>query len=286
MPARVIVVSSDSPGAGKTHVAAGLARWLAAGGHHVGPLHLSSRDGDPVPCPGGGVVCRAAALLAEACRMAPAEEFDSGWSRLPKLLEAHDHVVVEAGEPVPPRPGWTVLRIQRWSDRLQIGDLGELPLFEPGLMPPQDPDLARLPPWRLGGGPRAGVLSLPHITNFPEYQLLRGAEWLVSPAPGRFDVLFVPATSNQASDLEWLSEAGLDTWLADQQSRGAAIIASDWAPFQAREIRAGDLFDHRIISKILGCRVPPALPSEETMDRLGDWFAGWTGLDQLTRNSL
>jgi len=285
MSAKVLVVTSETAQAGKTHVAAGLARWLTSRGYHVAPLHLSSRAGDNIQCPEGGAVSRAAALLAEACGLSPATWVDSDWSELDSLRTMADVVVVEAPAPVAPIAEFALLPVRRSGTGIAIAASAPLPLFQPGLMPPPDAHLAHLPPWRLGGGPRTGIVSLPHISNFGEFQLVRGAEWLTVPAPGRFDVIFIPATSNELSDAVWLAEAGLDVWLTAQHLAGAKLIASGWRPAGAEEA-SGNLLDPRVLSVILGRRIPPPLPDEETLNRLGDWFGHWPGLQDFARTSL
>src|SRR5262245_40996177 len=122
MPARVFVVTSESAGEGKTHVAAGLARWLRSRGHHVVPLHLSSRAGDVLPCPGSGSVSRAAAILAEACGLAPSTDFESDWNQLASLGNGQDDIVIEAAGDFVPQAGWTILPVRRRSDSIQIAD--------------------------------------------------------------------------------------------------------------------------------------------------------------------
>lgn len=286
MAVRVIAITSAGAGAGKTHFAAGVARWLKTRGYQVAPLHLSTRRGDPVVCPGGGQVTRAAALLAEACGLAPAPEFDSAWTAVEPLLEQHDLVIAElaAGVPVPDHA--VEVRVRARDRRLEIECGDSLPFFEPDLMPAPDEELAHLPAWRFGAGPRAGVVSLPHITNFTEYGAFRGAEWLASPPAGRFGVLFVPGSSNEASDLEWLRGTGLLGWLEAQREAGARIVVSGWgepAPAGGGTVRlaVGELLDHREASRQLGLRMPAPLPGEEVLEQLGEWAGRWLGVEAL-----
>lgn len=291
MAVRVVVVTSESAGAGKTHFAGGLARWLKTRGYHVAPLHLSAPSGDPVECPGGGRVTRATALLAEACGLAPAPEFESGWPALDTLLREHDLVVVEtpAGDPVP--EGSIRLKLRSLGRRIDVDSRGSLPFFEPDLMPAPAPDLEALPPWRLGAGPRIGVISLPHITNFGEYRAFRGAEWLASPPAGRFGVLFVPGCSNEAFDLDWMQEAGLLDWLSSQAESGARIVLSGWQdagrlPAAASCLAVGDLLDYRTASRLLGLRMPAPLPAEEQLEKLGEWAGEWPGVEELAERLI
>lgn len=282
MSAQTIVITSASPGSGKTHVAVALARWLHRHGYHVAPLHLGRRTGDPVACPEGGTVSRAAALLAEACGLAPAVEYEAGMERLGELQARSDWVVVEA----PAGSSTAALRVKRTPGGIEIGGLGELLLFEPGLMPAHDEATAALPLWTLAAGPRVGVVSLPHIANFGDYGLVRGAEWLAGPGVGRFGVLFLPATSAEESDRAWLRETGLDRYLADQKAAGARLVSSGMSLEGAERFEPGALSDFRVVSAVLGRRVPPPLPDEETLDRLAEWLHGWAAFPEFRRKYM
>lgn len=288
MAARVITVTSESKEAGKTHFACGLARWLRNRGYHVAPIHLSTRNGDPVECPGGGRVTRAAALLAEACGLAPSPDFESGWQALDSLLQQHDVVVVEAPSAGPAPEGSIEVRVRRNGRSIDLPRGGSLPFFETDLMPAPDPELEALPAWRLGAGPRVGVISLPHITNFGEYQAFRGAEWLASPPVGRFGVVFIPGCSNEPSDVEWLQETGLLAWLSGQIQSGAVVAVSGWQEpdslgVATRKLALGDLLDYRAVSRLLGMRMPVPLPSDELLERLGEWAGSWPGMEDLAK---
>jgi cobyric acid synthase len=283
MSAPVVVITSYQPRAGKTHFAAGLAGWLARSGLRVAPLHLSSRDGDCAPGPGGEAVCRAAAVLAEACGLRPEPEFDSCWDTLERLCAEYDVVVVES----PEAPGsMPFLNLCRTAAGISVDGLGSLPLFTPDLMPAAEPELAALPAWRLGQGPRVGVVSLPHITNFPDFRLFVGSEWLAQPAAGRFDLLFFPATSNPDSDAEWLRETGLDVWLAAQRDAGARLLGCGWCPLGATALEPGAPADYRAASRLLGRRLSAPLPDEATLERLADWVGALPGLAAWVRDTL
>lgn len=239
-------------------------------------------------CPEGGRVTRAAALLAEACGLAPSPDFDSRWEALDSLLQNHDIVVVESpsGESAPERSAHLALR--RHEGRIEVLPGGSLPLFEPDLMPAPDPELEALPAWRLGAGPRVGVISLPHITNFGEYQAFRGAEWLASPPAGRFGVVLIPGCSNEPSDVEWLEETGLLAWLSSQIQSGAVAVVSGWQEpdslgVAARKLALGDLLDYRAVSRLLGMRMPVPLPSDDLLERLGEWAGSWPGMEDLAK---
>jgi len=293
MPARIIEVTSNQPGTGKTHVAAALARLLVHEGFHPAPLHLSTRRGDPVACPTGGSVTRAAALLAEACRLLPEPHFDPPAAEAARALgqfsEEFDAIVAESGPGAPPLPGALRLLVHTCPEGLCLdGPWGHarLPLFPRDLMPPEDPDLAALPLFRLGS-PRTGVVSLPHYSNFTDFRLLRGSEWIITQAPGVFDFLFLPLTTNPESDFEWLDLVQLKAWLASQHAAGCRFLATGWQPdalpFPVETIPCGLLADFRYLSRLLGRRIPPPLPEEDTLDELASWIGGEPRLAEVRR---
>ncbi len=260
-----------------------MARWLTRSGLTVAPLHVSSQSGELYVCPPGGTVPRAAALLAEACGLAPGPEYAGGWDKLEGLRRDHDVVVVEAPE-VP--AGLQALALRLTPEGIAVDGFGCLPVFGQDLTPPCDPDVAALPDWRFGLGPRVGIASLPHIANFADFRLFGGSEWLTLPGVGRFGLLFVPATANEAYDLEWLEETGLAEWLKEQREAGARLVSCSWQPYGAERMEAGELANYRVASRLIGHRLNAPLPAEETLDELADWFATWPGLDQWVRGSL
>ncbi|QOY90282.1 cobyric acid synthase [Paludibaculum fermentans] len=288
MPAQVIAITSRLPGAGKTHVAAALAAWLKREGRHVAPLHLSRPEGDPFQCPEGGTVSRATALLAEACGLPAEPIYESGWPALPALLARHDVIVAElaAGDSAP--AGYTVLElpVSLRDGFIQLGELPPLAPFEPNLTPQCPEDVAALPLWSLISAPRSGIISVPHLANFADFQLIRGAEWLTVQAPGRFQLLFVPASLEPAKDLEWIREASLDTWIAAQHASGTRLISTGWPYPGAEQLATGALKDNWTLSRILGRRVPPPLPTEESLDRLGHWLSEAPGVAKFVHQSV
>lgn len=286
MSAKVIIISSQLRGAGKTHFAAGLACWLKQHGHQGAPLHLSPPAGDPVACPEGGTVSRAAALLAEASGLTPEPIYDSGWQAMAELRRRFDTVFVEAAAGEPVSGEWPTLNLERREGRIRPAGFARLPEFQPDLMPGDDESLAALPVWRLPDAPRCGVITLPHIDNFSDYQLLRGSEWLTVPAVGRFSNLFLPVTTNIPSDLQWLEETGLKGWIATQCSLGAKLSVCGWDYPGAERCERGDLMDFRILSPLLGRRVAPPLPDEAMHDRLAAWFGKWRSIEEFSRNYL
>ena len=290
MSVKVVVISSSMRCAGKSHFAAGLACWLREHGHHAAPLHLSLPKGDPVPCPEGGAVSRAAALLAEASGLMPEPLYESGWEALPALGRRFDAVVLEAaaGAPIPSDAlgDQPVLHLGRKSGRILPDGFASLPEFGTDLMPDYSDAIAALPAWSLPTAPRCGVVTLPHIDNFSDYQLLRGSEWLTLPAVGRFSNLFLPATTNVASDLRWMEESGLSAWLAAQCAAGAKLSVCGWDYPGADRCERGDPLDFRYLSPLIGRRIPPPMPDEETHHRLARWFGDWPSLGEFTRTFL
>lgn len=274
MSANVLVLASRQAGTGKTHLAAALCRLLKTQGHHVAPLHLSTRAGDPIACPEGGFVTRAAALLAEACGLLPEPWMDSDWSTLPQLMAPFDTVVVETAANAAIPPPFQPVIVDRSGRNLRVDGGPVLPWFSPDLMPPTPADVAELPLWTIPQAPRAAILSLPHITNFTDFRQLRASEWITLGAPGRFELVFIPATSNQEFDLEWMREMGLIDWLDRQRALGCRLVVTGWDFDGAERHEPGDLTDHVVLSRILRRRVQPTLPEEETLDHLAAWAAG------------
>lgn len=286
MTAKVIVISSLLPGAGKTHFAAGLACWLKERGSHGAPIHLSVMEGDPVTCPEGGSISRAAALLAEASGLIPEPVYESGWQAIPELRRRFDTVFVEA--PAGARiPGdWPSVHLGRDNGRLFPDGFSSLTEFHHDLMPVYDAAVAGLPLWNLAGAPRCGVVTLPHMANFIDYQLLRGSEWLTAPAVGRFSHLFLPLTTNAPHDLGWLQETGLSAWIAAQRAAGTQLSVCGWDYPGADRCEPGDLLNFQILSARIGRRVPPPMPDEAMLQQLAAWFGQWASLKEFTRTYL
>ncbi len=71
---------------------------------------------------------------------------------------------------------------------------------------------------------RVGILRFPRISNFTDFRLIGGAQWLTAPVEERFDAVILPGTKSTIADLEWTRERGLDGWLDEQHRRGARVI--------------------------------------------------------------
>jgi hypothetical protein len=262
-------------------MAAAAARRLRQSGHAVAPLMAAAPSGDPVACPEGGTVTRATAVLAEACGFMPEPRFENGLQALPQLEAAFDAVVVEMPARVDAPPSSRNIRVSRVGLELAIDGVGSFRRLDGvDLMPAADPELASLPPWSFGKGPRVGIVSLPRMADFSESRLLRGAEWLATPAPGVFDLILVPSSGDPQGDRGWMSEQGLDEWLVRQRLAGCRLFSAGWNWPGAQTLDPIFLADHRQMSRLLGRRLPAPLPDDETLDRLAAWWEA-AGLDRV-----
>lgn len=271
---RSLVITSHREGAGKTHVACALARWFVHEGYAPAPLHLARRSPDRVECPGGGTVSRNAALLAEACRVPPEPLMESGWAALGELASRSDLVIVEAGWEEAHAGGLTRVVVDRSDAGITVNGVA-LPLFAPSVTHAGAMELEGLPPWEYASRPRTGVISLPHLLEFADLALLRGAEWLTAAGIGQFEFLVVPATANAPHDAAWLEETGLRSWLEQQAQGGAVVISCGWEVSGARTMEREDLTDYRRLSLLVGRRLPAPLPDDPVLDSLAEWIAPW-----------
>lgn len=277
---QALVITSPHAGDGKTHVACGLARWLVNQGFHPAPLHLGAAGAHQEACPGGGTVSRAAALLAEACRLAPEPLFESAWSRVDEIAQRGDVVIVEAPAVSGSMSRLPQIRVERAGGGLRVNGF-PLSLFSPAVTYGAVPELEGLPDWEFATRPRIGVVSLPHLLDFRDLALLRGAEWLVAKGVGQFEFLFVPATSDAGHDAAWLEETGLAEWLREQALGGAVVASCGWEAGGARPVEREDLTDYRRLSLLLGRRMAPPMPDDSVFDGLAAWVAPWAEQEKL-----
>jgi cobyric acid synthase len=278
--AGIIAVTSALQGAGKTHVACALARWLANQGYHPVPLHLSRSASSRVDCPGGGTISRPAALLAEACRVPPEPLLESSWASLAELAARGDVVIVEAPWQEAQSSGLPLIQVEQTPTGVLVNGF-PLPVFAPALTGEDAPELEGLPPWEYASRPRTGVISLPHLLDFRDLALLRGAEWLTAAGIGQFEFVFVPATANAPHDAAWLEETGLLPWLEEQARGGAVVVSCGWEVGGARVVEREDLTDARRLSMLLGRRVAPPLPDDAVFDEMAEWAAPWARQESL-----
>ena len=74
-----------------------------------------------------------------------------------------------------------------------------------------------------GSGLRIAIVRLPRISNFTDFSLLDGAEYVTEPTREPPDLIILPGTKNTIADLRWLRARGLDHWIREQQEQGAAV---------------------------------------------------------------
>jgi adenosylcobyric acid synthase len=74
-----------------------------------------------------------------------------------------------------------------------------------------------------GDGLRIAIVRLPRISNFTDFRLLHGADYITEPAPETPDVIILPGSKNTLGDLLWLRERKLDRWILDCHARGASV---------------------------------------------------------------
>lgn len=280
MSARLISITSDSPRAGKTHFAAALARWLSSHGHAVEVLHLGHQPTSRVPASDGSLISRSAAILSEAAQV-PSGEHHENLAALPELSSRSEYVLIESSGA---QVGQTSLDLQLTQKEgvFRLEPFGKLPVWNgPPLVPETPADIAAMEPFRVGGWPRVGVVALPYLSNFPDFRMIRGAEWFTAPPPGKFAVVFLPSTSDPISDQSWLERQALLPWLAEQSQQGCRVIALGWKAPGAELMEPADFRDHAAVSRLLGRRVEPPLPEEEVYHQLGAWLSSWSRFNPL-----
>ncbi len=79
------------------------------------------------------------------------------------------------------------------------------------------------PPAAAPGELRIVVVRFPHISNFTDFRLLPGAEYIEEPTRDDPDLIILPGTKNTLDDLAWLKKLGLDRWILDRRKEGTAI---------------------------------------------------------------
>jgi adenosylcobyric acid synthase len=73
------------------------------------------------------------------------------------------------------------------------------------------------------GGLRVAIIQLPHISNFTDFRLLTGADYVTEPTEETPDCIILPGSKNTLGDLRWLRAQGLDRWILACHARGAAV---------------------------------------------------------------
>jgi hypothetical protein len=275
MSARWIAITGKQPRCGKTHFTSALARWLVRHGHAVEVLHLGGPSLARVVAADGSTISRPAAILAEAALVESGGRHEDARS-LEALSAASEFVLIESSGEGPSNAALT-LQLSLAEGGYRLEGYGKLPAWNgPPIVPETPPDVAEMDAWRVGGWPRVGVVSLLNLSNFSDFQILRGAEWVTAPAPGKFAVLFLPETADPIGDQAWLERQALSAWLRNQQEDGCRLVSVGWKAPGAEVIESGDLRDHVFASRLIGRRLDPPLPAEETFDRLSAWLGAWS----------
>lgn len=283
MPAHIVSVTSRSPRAGKTLLAAALCRWLHLGHHPVCPFVLWA-DGRPG--------AHSLHILAHAAGLLESQAPAGGPPALAALAERWDYLVVECGPAMEPPPGPRFDLLNAPAAALEVLDVlsAEIwlaPLCDASaLFPEISTEVARLPEWTHRNAPRVGIVSLPHLRNFADFRLFRGAEWIASPPPGLFHLLVVPASTDEGFDRQWLAEAGLDAWLERQREQGCSILNTGTRICAGDIVAEGELRDFRAASLALGRRLPPPDPEESEFDALAAWLERHAGAARLRERCL
>ena len=102
--------------------------------------------------------------------------------------------------------------------------LGVFPMLENVPIDAEDGVSLERPPEAGGGQPAVAVLRFPRISNFTDFSLLAGLEWITRPVARRFEVVILPGTKSTLGDLAWMRERGLDEWVLAQHRAGALIV--------------------------------------------------------------
>lgn len=72
-------------------------------------------------------------------------------------------------------------------------------------------------------GERIAIIRLPHTSNFTDFRLLP-CRWIDRPVPGPLDWIILPGTKNTISDLDWLEQQGLASFIRDRHANGTRIL--------------------------------------------------------------
>jgi adenosylcobyric acid synthase len=161
-----------------------------------------------------------------------------------QLLEADERALIRGfainkfrGDESLLRPG-----VEMMEERLGIPCVGVIPMLrdmgldeEDGVAMEERRTVGRV--WDDGGAPdgpvrplRIGVIALPHMSNFTDFDAL-AAETAVALAyleraadARRADLLIVPGSKQTMDDLDWLARAGFVAAIREQRARGGGVI--------------------------------------------------------------
>jgi adenosylcobyric acid synthase len=113
------------------------------------------------------------------------------------------------------RTGWPCLGVLPYIDELRI----------------DQEDSVSLEDHRVSQGAfRAGVIGLPHMSNYTDFNALEAVpdlalEYLNGPPAGaKFDLLIVPGSKNTIADLRWLVQRGFKGLVADTLEHGGWVF--------------------------------------------------------------
>ena len=106
--------------------------------------------------------------------------------------------------------------------------LGVMPYLE-SLRIDQEDSVALDERRRTAGPFRVGVIRLPHISNYTDFQPLESVlgvsvEYLRDPTANLYDLIVVPGTKNTIADLRWLMRAGFKQLLLSALEHGGWVI--------------------------------------------------------------
>jgi adenosylcobyric acid synthase len=102
--------------------------------------------------------------------------------------------------------------------------LGVFPMADGIDLDPEDSLSLEEPATVSSAGPRIGIVRLPHISNFTDFQLMRSAVYLTAPSAEQFDFIVLPGTKSTIEDVQWLRSSGMERWLLQQVERGARVL--------------------------------------------------------------
>src|SRR6185295_2497572 len=68
------------------------------------------------------------------------------------------------------------------------------------------------------------IVRLPCLSNATDFRLLTWADWIDARPAADYDFVILPGSKQTIRDLAWLRSRGLDSWIFEQQRRGATII--------------------------------------------------------------
>lgn len=74
------------------------------------------------------------------------------------------------------------------------------------------------------GDDSVAIIRLPHVSNFTDFDRIKGSTWVSAPQRRWYETIILPGTKNTIGDLHWMRKRGLDQWIRRQHSAGATVI--------------------------------------------------------------